>query len=176
MNDFSEQLGRSARRLRERRNAGLRVPPCPRPKRRSRTLALCGAAACAGLAVGLFIPDSVFDGMPTDVLARVDTLVVERIVRDTVVLDAPVIRRPKTVALTENPNAPTGNSVALTGHPIAPTGAGDTVGVPARPVRPSVPAPDERALISPDNYALYAATSGRNVLDDSIDYSLFVSR
>ena len=164
MNDFSEQLHQSARRLCGCRNAGLDVPPCPQPRRaRQWRIAEIGAAACAGLLVGWLIP------------AGVDTVTVERVVHDTTPREIPGQQAEETGRLTEK-------TVTATGIPASRPGKADARPVEAMPaaVRPEpvVPPSSSHLVVPPvrvEDYAHYAVASGRSVRDDSVDYSLFVS-
>lgn len=168
MNDFSEQLRQSAHRLRGRRNAGLNVPPCPRPRRaRQWRIVEIGAAACVGLLGGALMPG--VDKEPASpLLASADTVVVERIVRDTVVREIPG-------RLTEN-------SVTAKKNPVSRPAEAEAVPVEdmsAEPrTEPVVPPSSLRLVVPPvcvEDYAQYAVASGRSVRDDSVNYSLFVS-
>lgn len=168
MNDFSEQLRQSAHRLRGRRNAGLNVPPCPRPRRaRLWRVVEIGAAACVGLLGGGLMPG--VDKEPASpLLASADTVVVERIVRDTVVMEIPG-------RLTEN-------SVTAKENPVSCPAEAEAVPVedmPAEPRTEPVVSPSSLRLVVPpvcvEDYAQYAVASGRSVRDDSVNYSLFVS-
>ena len=168
MNDFSEQLRQSAHRLRGRRNAGLNVPPCPRPRRaRQWRIVEIGAAACVGLLGGALMPG--VDKEPASpLLASAGTVVVERIVRDTVVREIPG-------RLTEN-------SVTAKKNPVSRPAEAEAVPVedmPAEPrTEPVVPPSSPRLVVPPvcvEDYAQYAVASGRSVRDDSVNYSLFVS-
>lgn len=182
MNDFSEQLHRSARRLRERRNAGLDVPPCPQPRRHRLARRLDAvAAACVGLLVGTVVAWREGDATP-ELMARVDTVVVERLVRDTVVREVPAGLSGKTIAATGNPNAATGNPDVATGFSGAAAGtpAMSSAGCVASVVRAEPVAPPSVALsdvppVPLSDYARYVAPVGRSVRDDSVDYDLFVS-
>lgn len=168
MNDFSEQLRQSAHRLRGRRNAGLNVPPCPRPRRaRQWRVVEIGAAACVGLLGGALMPG--VDKEPASpLLASADTVVVERIVRDTVVREIPG-------RLTENSVTAKENSVSRP----AEAEAVPVEDMPAEPrTEPVVPLSSLRLVVPPvcvEDYAQYAVASGRSVRDDSVNYSLFVS-
>lgn len=168
MNDFSEQLRQSAHRLRGRRNAGLNVPPCPRPRRaRQWRIVEIGAAACVGLLGGALMPG--VDKEPASpLLASADTVVVERIVRDTVVREIPG-------RLTEN-------SVTAKKNPVSRPAEAEAVPVEDMPdeprTEPVVPPSSLRLVVPPvcvEDYAQYAVASGRSVRDDSVNYSLFVS-
>lgn len=168
MNDFSEQLRQSAHRLRGRRNAGLDVPPCPRPRRaRQWRVVEIGAAACVGLLGGALMPG--VDKEPASpLLASADTVVVERIVRDTVVREIPG-------RLTEN-------SVTAKKNPVSRPAEAEAVPVEDMPdeprTEPVVPPSSLRLVVPPvcvEDYAQYAVASGRSVRDDSVNYSLFVS-
>lgn len=168
MNDFSEQLRQSAHRLRGRRNAGLNVPPCPRPRRaRQWRIVEIGAAACVGLLGGALMPG--VDKEPASpLLASADTVVVERIVRDTVVREIPG-------RLTEN-------SVTAKKDPVSRPAEAEAVPVEDMPdeprTEPVVPPSSLRLVVPPvcvEDYAQYAVASGRSVRDDSVNYSLFVS-
>lgn len=168
MNDFSEQLRQSAHRLRGRRNAGLNVPPCPRPRRaRQWRVVEIGAAACVGLLGGALMPG--VDKEPASpLLASADTVVVERIVRDTVVREIPG-------RLTEN-------SVTAKKNPVSRPAEAEAVPVEDMPdeprTEPVVPPSSLRLVVPPvcvQDYAQYAVASGRSVRDDSVNYSLFVS-
>lgn len=168
MNDFSEQLRQSAHRLRGRRNAGLNVPPCPRPRRaRQWRIVEIGAAACVGLLGGGLMPG--VDKEPASpLLASADTVVVERIVRDTVVREIPG-------RLTEN-------SVTAKKNPVSRPAEAEAVPVEDMPdeprTEPVVPPSSLRLVVPPvcvEDYAQYAVASGRSVRDDSVNYSLFVS-
>lgn len=168
MNDFSEQLRQSAHRLRGRRNAGLNVPPCPRPRRaRQWRVVEIGAAACVGLLGGALVPG--VDKEPASpLLASADTVVVERIVRDTVVREIPG-------RLTEN-------SVTAKKNPVSRPAEAEAVPVEDMPdeprTEPVVPPSSLRLVVPPvcvEDYAQYAVASGRSVRDDSVNYSLFVS-
>lgn len=168
MNDFSEQLRQSAHRLRGRRNAGLDVPPCPRPRRaRQWRIVEIGAAACVGLLGGALMPG--VDKEPASpLLASADTVVVERIVRDTVVREIPG-------RLTEN-------SVTAKKNPVSRPAEAEAVPVEDMPdeprTEPVVPPSSLRLVVPPvcvEDYAQYAVASGRSVRDDSVNYSLFVS-
>ena len=168
MNDFSEQLRQSAHRLRGRRNAGLNVPPCPRPRRaRQWRVVEIGAAACVGLLGGALMPG--VDKEPASpLLASADTVVVERIVRDTVVREIPG-------RLTEN-------SVTAKKNPVSRPAEAEAVPVEDMPdeprTEPVVPPSSLRLVVPPvcvEDYAQYAVASGRSVRDDSVNYSLFVS-
>lgn len=168
MNDFSEQLRQSAHRLRGRRNAGLDVPPCPRPRRaRQWRIVEIGAAACVGLLGGGLMPG--VDKEPASpLLASADTVVVERIVRDTVVREIPG-------RLTEN-------SVTAKKNPVSRPAEAEAVPVEDMPdeprTEPVVPPSSLRLVVPPvcvEDYAQYAVASGRSVRDDSVNYSLFVS-
>lgn len=168
MNDFSEQLRQSAHRLRGRRNAGLDVPPCPRPRRaRQWRVVEIGAAACVGLLGGALMPG--VDKEPASpLLASADTVVVERIVRDTVVREIPG-------RLTEN-------SVTAKKNPVSRPAEAEAVPVEDMPdeprTEPVVPPSSFRLVVPPvcvEDYAQYAVASGRSVRDDSVNYSLFVS-
>lgn len=168
MNDFSEQLRQSAHRLRGRRNAGLNVPPCPRPRRaRQWRIVEIGAAACVGLLGGALMPG--VDKEPASpLLASADTVVVERIVRDTVVREIPG-------RLTEN-------SVTAKKNPVSRPAEAEAVPVEDMPdeprTEPVVPPSSLRLVVPPvcvEDYAQYAVAFGRSVRDDSVNYSLFVS-
>lgn len=168
MNDFSEQLRQSAHRLRGRRNAGLNVPPCPRPRRaRQWRIVEIGAAACVGLLGGALMPG--VDKEPASpLLASADTVVVERIVRDTVVREIPG-------RLAEN-------SVTAKKNPVSRPAEAEAVPVEDMPdeprTEPVVPPSSLRLVVPPvcvEDYAQYAVASGRSVRDDSVNYSLFVS-
>ena len=175
MNDFSEQLHQSARRLRGCRNAGLDVPPCPQPRRaRQWRIAEIGAAACAGLFVGWLIPDVDKEAAPP-LLAGVDTVTVERVVHDITPREIPGQQAEETGRLTEK-------TVTATGIPVSRPGKADARPVEAMPaaVRPEpvVPPSSSHPVVPPvrvEDYAHYAVASGRSVRDDSVDYSLFVS-
>lgn len=168
MNDFSEQLRQSAHRLRGRRNAGLNVPPCPRPRRaRQWRIVEIGAAACVGLLGGALMP-GVDKESASSLLASADTVVVERIVRDTVVREIPG-------RLTEN-------SVTAKKNPVSRPAEAEAVPVEDMPdeprTEPVVPPSSLRLVVPPvcvEDYAQYAVASGRSVRDDSVNYSLFVS-
>ena len=168
MNDFSEQLRQSAHRLRGRRNAGLNVPPCPRPRRaRQWRIVEIGAAACVGLLGGALMP-GVDKESASPLLASADTVVVERIVRDTVVREIPG-------RLTEN-------SVTAKKNPVSRPAEAEAVPVEDMPdeprTEPVVPPSSLRLVVPPvcvEDYAQYAVASGRSVRDDSVNYSLFVS-
>lgn len=168
MNDFSEQLRQSAHRLRGRRNAGLNVPPFPRPRRaRQWRIVEIGAAACVGLLGGALMP-GVDKESASPLLASADTVVVERIVRDTVVREIPG-------RLTEN-------SVTAKKNPVSRPAEAEAVPVEDMPdeprTEPVVPPSSLRLVVPPvcvEDYAQYAVASGRSVRDDSVNYSLFVS-
>ena len=87
----------------DNRNAGLNVPPCPRPRRaRQWRVVEIGAAACVGLLGGALMPG--VDKEPASpLLASADTVVVERIVRDTVVREIPGRLTENSVTAKENP-------------------------------------------------------------------------
>ncbi len=174
MNEFDKQLERSARRLRDRRNATLDVPPCPRRVRR-RFPAWAGgaAAACIGFVAGLFAPGGKSEA-PALLLARVDTVVCERLVRDTVVREVTVAATGKTTAATAHPGATMGSpgtasdvsprpSVRPGGRAVR--AAMGMEGIPAPP-----PVMDEEGSL----YVSGDAPAGRNMQDDSVNYSLLV--
>lgn len=101
-------------------------------------------------------------------LASADTVVVERIVRDTVVREIPG-------RLTEN-------SVTAKKNPVSRPAEAEAVPVEDMPdeprTEPVVPPSSLRLVVPPvcvEDYAQYAVASGRSVRDDSVNYSLFVS-
>ena len=175
MNDFSEQLRLSAGRLRDRRNAALRVPPCPRPHRRGAgRWTTAAAAACLGAVVGA-VAVRMTSPATTDLTARADTVYVERTVRDTVVRVLPATTpltagtdSEKTSTTTEIPIAATGISIAATGKTgttLAKT-AGDSRPTDADGLEGLLPVVPLRADLAP---------AGRSMRDDGVDYSLIVS-
>lgn len=101
-------------------------------------------------------------------LASADTVVVERIVRDTVVREIPG-------RLTEN-------SVTAKKNPVSRPAEAEAVPVEDMSdeprTEPVVPPSSLRLVVPPvcvEDYAQYAVASGRSVRDDSVNYSLFVS-
>lgn len=158
MNDFQEQLERSARRLRDRRNAALDVPPLPRRTRRGAWWWVAvEAAACLGGVVGWTARGPLQTVAPL-VLARTDTVFVDRV---PVAAVGPDTARYRSVPLSPARPGPTvacGKKRAAAGEKPLP------VPVPAEATEPLPPA----ALSS------YAPGEGRNVLADSVDYTLFV--
>ncbi len=189
MNDFSEQLRLSARRLRDRRNAALRVPPCPRPHRlgagRWTTVA---AAACLDAVVGA-VAVRMTSPATTDLTARADTVYVERTVRDTVVRVLPATTPLTAGADPENTSTTTGKTsttiektsttieipIAATGISIAATGkTGTTLAKPAGDSRPT-DADGLEGLLPVVPLGADFAPAGRSMRDDGVDYSLIVS-
>lgn len=158
MNDFQEQLERSARRLRDRRNAALDVPPLPRRTRRGAWWWVAvEAAACLGGVVGWTARGPLQTVAPV-VLARTDTVFVER---EPAAASGPDTARYRSVPPSSARSGPTvacGKKRAAAGEKPLP------VPVPAEATEPLPPA----ALSS------YAPGEGRNVLADSVDYTLFV--
>lgn len=158
MNDFQEQLERSARRLRDRRNAALDVPPLPRRTRRGAWWWVAvGAAACLGGVVGWTARGPLQTVAPL-VLARTDTVFVDRVPVAAVGPDTARHRSVPPSSARSGPTVACGKKRAAAGEKPLP------VPVPAEATEPLPPA----ALSS------YAPGEGRNVLVDSVDYTLFV--
>lgn len=158
MNDFQEQLERSARRLRDRRNAALDVPPLPRRTRRGAWWWVAvGAAACLGGVVGWTARGPLQTVAPL-VLARTDTVFVDRV---PVAAVGPDTARHRSVP--PSPARPVPR-VARGEERAAPDEAPLPLPLPAEMTEPLLPA----ALSS------YAPGEGRNVLADSVDYTIFV--
>ena len=203
MNDFSEQLRLSARRLRDRRNAALRVPSCPRPHRRGAgRWTIVTAAACLGAVVGA-VAVRMTSPATTDLTARADTVYVERTVRDTVVRVLPATTPLTAGADPENTSTTTGKTSTTTGKtstttgktstttgktsttieiPIAATGisiaatgkTGTTLAKPAGDSRPT-DADGLEGLLPVVPLGADFAPAGRSMRDDGVDYSLIVS-
>ena len=196
MNDFSEQLRLSARRLRDRRNAALRVPPCPRPHRRGAgRWTTVAAAACLGAVVGA-VAVRMASPATTDLTARADTVYVERTVRDTVVRVLPATTPLTAGADPENTSTTTGKTSTTTGKtstttgktsttieiPIAATGisiaaTGKTGTTLAKPAGDSRPTDTDglEGLLPVVPLGADFAPAGRSMRDDGVDYSLIVS-
>ena len=175
MNDFSEQLRLSARRLRDRRNAALRVPPCPRPHRRGAgRWTTAAAAACLGAVVGA-VAVRMASPATTDLTARADTVYVERTVRDTVVRVLPATTPLTAGADPENTSTTTGKTSTTIEIPIAATGkTGTTLAKPAGDSRPT-DADGLEGLLPVVPLGADFAPAGRSMRDDGVDYSLIVS-
>ena len=182
MNDFSEQLRLSARRLRDRRNATLRVPPCPRPHRRGAgRWTTVAAAACLGAVVGA-VAVRMTSPATTDLTARADTVYVERTVRDTVVRVLPATTPLTAGADPENTSTTTGKTSTTIGIPIAATGisiaaTGKTGTTLAKPAGDSRPTDTDglEGLLPVVPLGADFAPAGRSMRDDGVDYSLIVS-
>ena len=175
MNDFSEQLRLSARRLRDRRNAALRVPPCPRPHRRGAgRWTTVAAAACLGAVVGA-VAVRMASPATTDLTARADTVYVERTVRDTVVRVLPATTPLTAGADPENTSTTTGKTSTTIEIPIAATGkTGTTLAKPAGDSRPT-DTDGLEGLLPVVPLGADFAPAGRSMRDDGVDYSLIVS-
>ena len=175
MNDFSEQLRLSARRLRDRRNAALRVPPCPRPHRHGAgRWTTAAAAACLGAVVGA-VAVRMASPATTDLTARADTVYVERTVRDTVVRVLPATTPLTAGADPENTSTTTGKTSTTIEIPIAATGkTGTTLAKPAGDSRPT-DADGLEGLLPVVPLGADFAPAGRSMRDDGVDYSLIVS-
>lgn len=159
MTDFQEQLERSARRLRNRRNEALDVPPCPRPARRRsgpwRTAV--AAAACVGVVAG-WTGRGLQPAADPAVMARVDTVYVER--------PAGPTAGPDTARCPAKPSPQV--------QPRRTERAGRSrQAVEPSPIAAPLPAEAVRTL-APGEFYAYAPQAGRNVLTDSVDYALFV--
>ena len=175
MNDFSEQLRLSARRLRDRRNAALRGPPRPRPHRRGAgRWTTAAAAACLGAVVGA-VAVRMASPATTDLTARADTVYVERTVRDTVVRVLPATTPLTAGADPENTSTTTGKTSTTIEIPIAATGkTGTTLAKPAGDSRPT-DADGLEGLLPVVPLGADFAPAGRSMRDDGVDYSLIVS-
>ena len=175
MNDFSEQLRLSARRLRDRRNAALRVPPCPRPHRRGAgRWTTVAAAACLGAVVGA-VAVRMASPATTDLTARADTVYVEQTVRDTVVRVLPATTPLTAGADPEKTSTTIGKTSTTIEIPIAATGkTGTTLAKPAGDSRPT-DADGLEGLLPVVPLGADFAPAGRSMRDDGVDYSLIVS-
>lgn len=162
MRKFQEQLTGSARRLRARREAGLSVPPCPLPRRRPAVKWLvASAAAWAGL-VGGWLLRTTQPVSPVMPLARADTVVVERLVRDTVVL-SPVAAPRRVVAAGRQRKRQAAPQSGPAVQPVAP-----------RALPPFKAAAEGAACLLPP-HAAAACAQGLNMQSDSVAYELYVA-
>lgn len=159
MNDFQEQLERSARRLRDRRNAALDVPPCPRPvRRRSGWRGVAAAAVACACVVAGWTARGLRQVAGPAVLVRTDTVVVP--------VPAPRACRPDTARQAAAPGPQVLPRPVPAGKHRARAAAPAPVGCPLPPEATGLPEPAELCA--------YAPQPGRNVLADSVDYALFV--
>lgn len=116
MNNFEQQIFLSAQRIKSKDNSRLSVAPSPIPSSRSVSWGWIATpvAAAIGIAVGVFAPrvfsgeSSVQQDIPTTASVRtvrvLDTIVLEKIVRDTVYMSpAPVLMAANTERLEQSP-------------------------------------------------------------------------